>query len=214
MIWVERLLFKDERELISKIISPYLKKNNNNVRIGVRLGSLYSKLKTENSLSNKELEIEHPLNPDIDILYWDKNYTGEPILNAVEVKYFRYDKSKMIRPSIYDGIGEAVLLCTYGVDYVHLWHFFDPEIPSNDFDKYKNTLESCMTVINIINYKCELISEPTEAASNTWKETYESLETLRFIIYNKNLKLNKLKYDEKAKTIRSLIKMGYRIINK
>jgi len=209
---VENLLFKDERELISKRISPQLKKANYNVRIGVRVRSLHSKLTTENSLSDKELEIEHPLNPDIDILCWNKNYIGEPILNAVEVKYFRYDKNKMIMPSIYDGLGEAILLCTYGVDYVHLWHFFDPEIPPSEFNKYQNILKSCMKIIDTITYKCEFISEPIRGASEIQKTAMEALDVIELIEYNK--KLNRLKYDENAKIIRAIIKMGYRIINK
>jgi len=210
-------LFKDERELISKSIAPRLKESYYNVRVGVRLRAKHQKLSGEDALSREELEISHPLSPDIDILYWKKDYSGEPVLNAVEIKYFRYDKNRLICPALYDGIGEALLLCTYGVDYVHLWHFFDPEIPNEIYSNYKNTIESIMNNIYTINYKSELLRYQTldkKDIYDTTIEMYDILDTLKEFLYIKSLKSNVLRYDNNAKTIRTLIKRAYRIVNK
>ena len=82
----------------------------------------------------KELEIYpilfiHPMQPDIDILFGPE-VNGERLtpLMAVEVKLFKgIEKGK--RPKargrgFYEGMGEAIALLTYGVDFVELWHFF------------------------------------------------------------------------------------------
>lgn len=210
-------LFKDERELIRKSISPKLKKSLYNVRLGVRLKRLHSKLKKEDVLSTVELDISHPFSPDIDVLYWRKDYSGEPILNAVEVKYFKFDKSRLIRPPFYDGIGEALTLCTYGVDYVHLWHFFDPEIPNETYNHYKNILETMMGKIRTINYKCELLTQPTTDKDDKldWLTALgEIVKVFMELEYKKNLIRNELRYNDKAYVIRTLIKRAYRIVNK
>lgn len=208
-------LYKDERELISKSISPKLKKRNNNVRLGVRLKQKYSKLKTEEVLSTDELGIKHPLNPDIDILYWSKDYSGEPVLNAVEVKYFRYGEKGLIRPPFYDGIGEAIVLCTYGVDYVHLWHFFDPEISFGTYYEYKNLISKMMNKIDIVNYKCELLRKPKEKLPNNKIDLSDAfIDMISALSEPTHIKSNILRYDENFKTIRTLIKRSYRIVNR
>lgn len=210
-------LYKNERELISKNISPWLKKNDYNVRVGVRLKNLYDKLKSEDALSTEELNIKHPFNPDIDVLYWKRDYEGEPILNAMEVKYFRFDKNKFIRPFIYDGFGEALLLCTYGVDFVHLWNFFDPEVSSDEYWKYKNILETCLKYLRNVNYKVEGLVLPVSYKvdkNNIIDRMINILDMVNFKGYNDNLRNNILRGDKNAKIIRTLIKRGYRIVNK
>ena len=97
---------------------------------------MHKKLKTEGLLSQDEISIKHPFHPDIDVLYWSKEYVGEPVLVASEVKYFRL-KSGNVYPSIYQGVGEAMMLLTFGFDHVCLWHLFDPEVPSDTVSKYK-----------------------------------------------------------------------------
>lgn len=206
-------LFKDERELIRKSISPKLRKYHH-VRVGVRLKRLHSKLRTEDALSTNELELNHPLSPDIDILYWKKDYSGEPILHAVEVKYFRLNKKQLITPSFYDGIGEAFMLCTYGVDYVHLWHFFDSEITLNIFNKYKNILEDSLGKINTINYKCELLEELKTKKQDTSEYLISISNILKEMEYARYLKRNSLMYNEQAKIVRAIIRKAYRIIRK
>ena len=213
-------LFKDERELIRKSISPNLKKYYYNVRVGVRLKGLHSKLKKEDALSTDELVISHPLHPDIDVLYWKKDYLGEPILNAVEVKYFRFDKTGLIRPPLYDGIGEALILCTYGVDYVHLWHFFDQEISNEMYNSYKKILDDIIERTYTINYKCEhlrrkiIYKKEKSDLEVALIQISLAIDILKEMEYQKSLRQNVLRNKEGAKTIRTLIKRAYRIVNK
>jgi len=148
-------LFKDERELVSNALSPKLKELNYHVRVGVRLRGKHQKLKTEDSLSTAELNIKHSLSPDIDILYWARDYSSGPVLHAVEVKYYRYNKKNQIHPPMYDGIGEALLLGTFGVDCVHLWHYFDPEVSDEEYNNHKQVLRTALNQIGMINYDCQ-----------------------------------------------------------
>lgn len=208
-------LYKDERELIGKNLSPKLKEYNYNVRIGVRLKGKYQKLKGEDVLSSEELNMKNPLHPDIDILYWDRDYSGEPELNAVEVKYFRFDKKKMIHPPIYDGIGEASLLCTYGVDYVHLWHFFDPEIPIVAFNQYKDIVESILTKIPTINYRCERLDIPSKPRISKDENINQISQLTKLFIEamrKSYLTRNSLYYDNDANIIRRIIKKSFRLV--
>jgi len=208
-------LFKDERELISKSISPQLKEKNYNVRLGVRLRSKHQKLRSEDALTNEELNVAHPLSPDIDLLYWNRDYTGEPILHAVEVKYFRLDKKGMVRPPLYDGIGEALLLCTYGVDYVHLWHFFDPEVSTDIYQKTKNAVELIVDKIYTINYNCKMLyiqNDETVDDTSTRYFIKSLLEVLLDELKKSRLIANKFRYDEDAEVIRKLIKRSYRLV--
>lgn len=202
-------LFKDERELISKSIAPRLREHYN-VRIGVRLRGKYSKLKSEGVLSSSELNMDNPLSPDIDILYWDKDYTGEPTIHAVEVKYFRIDNKGIISPPIYDGIGEALLLCTYGVDYVHLWYYFDPEISNETYTKYSNILQLSTQNTKFINYKSIMLKPPrkTKKGEADWLRLIEKLSrSIETIHYS-----NPLRYDTGAKIVRGLIKKSFRLV--
>lgn len=115
---------KDEKEAIKKLLVPLLKEEHF-VRTSVRVDRLHQKLKTEGVLSPEELSIKHPFHPDIDVLFWEKQYSGEPTIRASEVKYFRM-RGDTVYPTIYEGLGEALMLFTFGVDYVCLWHLFDP----------------------------------------------------------------------------------------
>lgn len=205
-------LYKDERELISKNISPKLKELNYNCRLGVRLKAKYQKLRTEDVLSVSEVKIKNLLSPDIDILYWPRDYTGEPEIHAAEVKYFRLDKNKDVHPSIYDGVGEALVLCTYGVDYVHLWHFFDPEVSNELFERHKNTIESIFNKIYTINYRCEMLTKPPKLKPSEKESLPHRIEILLEGLKHTNLNRNSLRYDDNAQVIRRIIKKSYRLV--
>ena len=89
----------------------------------------------------RELErFIHPMQPDIDILFGPKvNNERLTPLTAVEVKLFKGIERGRVTPraggGFYEGIGEALALLTFGVDFVELWQFFllpiDIEIPSH-----------------------------------------------------------------------------------
>ena len=71
----------------------------------------------------------HPMQPDIDILFGPKvNNERLTPLTAVEVKLFKGIERGRVTPraggGFYEGIGEAIALLTFGVDFVELWQFF------------------------------------------------------------------------------------------
>jgi hypothetical protein len=60
--------------------------------------------------------------PDVDILIV---HGGD--LAGIELKYFKLQTGQFKR-SYYEGIGQALALLRYGLDYVQLWHCFDQEV--------------------------------------------------------------------------------------
>lgn len=217
---------KDEREAIKKLLLPVLKEKYF-VKTSVRVDRLHSKLKTEGMLSSEEISIKHPFHPDIDILFWTKEYSGEPDIIASEVKYFRLKKGA-VYPTIYEGLGEALMLLTYGVDYVCLWHLFDPEIPSEIVSRYRDLTENLVSGTYLpINYQSWLLPEipkirarestPLEGQDFA-KLVIEIAKALNLYFFTssltENLKTNSIKGRWDTKILRSIIKKGYRIINK
>jgi len=89
----------------------------------------------------RELErFNHPMRPDIDILFGPKvNNERLTPLTAVEVKLFKGIERGRVTPraggEFPEGLGEAIALLTFGVDFVELWQFFliplIKEIPSH-----------------------------------------------------------------------------------
>ena len=82
----------------------------------------------------------HPMQPDIDILFGPKvNNERLTPLTAVEVKLFKGIERGRVTPraggEFPEGLGEAIALLTFGVDFVELWQFFliplIKEIPSH-----------------------------------------------------------------------------------
>ena len=214
---------KDEKEAIRKLIVPILKEQYF-VRTSVRVDRLHQKLKTEGVLSPEEISIKHPFHPDIDILFWAKEYTGEPIIQAVEVKYFRL-KEGGVYPNIYEGLGEALMLLTFGVDYVCLWHLFDPEIPSEIVSRYRDLTQNLVSdTYSPINYQSWLLPEipspsirkvtpktPIEAIEQSTREVQRAFFTMSLTA---NLKSNPIANRWDAKIMRSIIKKAYRMVHK
>lgn len=139
-------MYKDERQIVTRVLAPFLKRKNYLVKNFVRLERLKETLrKKEVILDREEEEFNHPWRPgDIDILFWKMKF-GIPTIHAAEVKYFRLRKlpvrSKMDYvpksqrgeqanvkpfPEAHEGLGQAAMLLSFGVDYVHLIHVFDP----------------------------------------------------------------------------------------
>ena len=217
---------KDEKETIRKLIVPILKEQYF-VRTSVRVDRLHQKLKTEGVLSQEEILIKHPFHPDIDVLFWPKKYSGEPDIIASEVKYFRLKESG-VYPNIYEGLGEALMLLTYGADYVCLWHLFDPEIPSEIVNRYRDLTQNLVgDTYSPINYQSWLLPEiprkSPEQKPITKDEVARSIQILNELIekhkwsafvssLTQNLKTNPLTNRWDAKIMRSIIKKGYRLV--
>jgi len=213
---------KDEREAIKKIIVPILK-DKYFVKTSVRLDRIHQKLKTEGFLSPEEISVKHPFHPDIDVFFWAKEYSGEPKIYASEVKYFRLVKGA-VYPNIYEGLGEAMMLLTFGFDCVSLWHLFDPEIPSETVSRYRDLTQNLVSgVYSPINYNSWLLPEkpkelvpqkPTDY-NKLWSKSIEKITTnILFISSLNTLKSNPFLERWDTKIIRSIIKKGYRIVNK
>ena len=205
---------KDEKQAIRKLIVPILKEQYF-VRTSVRVDRLHQKLKTEGVLSPEEISIKHPFHPDIDVLFWRKEYSGEPLIFASEVKYFRLINDK-VYPTIYEGLGEAMMLFTFGFNYVNLWHLFDPEIPSEIVSRYRDLTQNLISDTNSpINYQSWLLPEipysPTQEATMEMK-LQKALFTLSII--HLNLKHNPIVNRWDAKIMRSIVKKAYRIVYK
>ncbi len=67
---------------------------------------------------------KHPLQPDIDLLV--ENPGPDPILSIHEVKVIRWNENRRqpVAPKgrLYEGVGQALALTTFGADYCYLWH--------------------------------------------------------------------------------------------
>lgn len=196
-----------------------------------RIDRLHQKLNTEGALTSEEASIKHPFHPDVDVLYWSKKYEGEPAIFASEVKYFRL-RDDSVYPTIYEGLGEAMMLFTFGFDYVSLWHFFDPEIPSETVTRYRDLTQSLINDTNAaINYRSWMLSDFI-ASESTSKSTStntladrvadrvivkftEKMNQLQLVVdATTAMKPNPLFNRWDAKIIRAIIKRGYRIVSK
>jgi len=216
-------LMKDESQAISKLIVPVLKQEFF-VKKSVRVDRLHQKLKTEGSLSPEEVSIKHPFHPDIDVLFWYREYSGEPDIYGVEVKYFRV-REGAVYPNIYEGLGEAMMLLTFGVDHASLWHLFDPEIPSEIITRYRDLTQNLVANMPI-NYRSLLLGElselipsksekPQKNAIEITKENLRLLSQTMFInSVTLSLKENPILSNWDAKIMRSLLKKAYRIVYK
>jgi hypothetical protein len=75
-------------------------------------------------------QYRHPLQPDVDILVEDSSRS----LWAHELKVIRWSgrglKFVVPKARLYDGLGQALALATYGVNYVCLWHVFVVPMPA------------------------------------------------------------------------------------
>ncbi len=204
---------KDEGEVIRKVIVPMLKENYF-VKTFQRIDRLHQKLKTEGALTPEEISIKHPFHPDVDVLYWSRGYVGEPIIYASEVKYFRLRKNT-VYPAIYEGLGEALMLLTFGFDYVGLWHFFDPEIPSEIVTRYRDLTQNLLNFTNSpVNYGSWLLADFLKD-EGFMKETMDKLRRGSFVMSaTLGLKPNPLVNNWDTKIIRAIIKRGHRIVSK
>lgn len=215
---------KDEKQAIRKFIVPMLKEQYF-VKTSVRVDRLHQKLKTEGVLSPEAISIKHPFHPDIDVLFWARKYSGEPKIFASEVKYFRL-RNDIVYPAIYEGLGEAMMLLTFGLDFVCLWHIFDPEIPSETVSRYRDLTQNLVSdAYSPINYHSWLLPEiPKESIQKLTSDSYaklldkniaESIEQLFFVSsLEQDLKSNPLLSRWDTKIMRSIIKQGFRMVYK
>ena len=214
-------LMKDEDEAIRKLLVPLMKEEYF-VKTFVRADKLHQKLKTEGYLSPEEETIKHPFHPDIDVLYWCKKYTQEPQIFAAEVKYFRL-KDGNVYPTIYEGLGEAMMLLTFGVNYVSLWHLFDPEIPSEIVSRYRDLTQNLINdTSSPINYQSWMLPElptvtskekPPLTALEAVARSMNELKLSSFLTsVTMSLKTNPLINRWDTKIMRGIIKKYYRMV--
>ena len=117
----------------------------------------------------RELEIfMHPMQPDIDILFGPKvNNERLTPLTAVEVKLFKGIERGRVTPraggGFYEGIGEAIALLTFGVDFVELWQFFflpiDIEIEREE-KKMKRYIDYICTYADFVGNLIKVLKLP------------------------------------------------------
>ena len=180
-----------------------------------RIDRLHQKLKTEGALTPEEISIKHPFHPDVDVLFWSRTYVGEPQIHASEVKYFR-SKGNTVYPTIYEGLGEATMLLTFGFDSVSLWHFFDPEIPSETITRYRDLTQNLVNGTNSpVNYQSWLLAEFVKDEPSAFKDMIETLKRSTFLSSATTyLKPNPLASNWDTKIIKAIIKRGYRMVSK
>lgn len=154
-------LFKNENELIRKLVVPALKEKKYLVKKLIKIQRRHQKLLSEEVLAPDEKDLEHPGQPDIDIVFWQPQLKPEEvIIHAAEIKYFRLVKGQIF-PNFYDGINEAAILLTYGFDYVSLLHFFDSEVPEEDIKLTRSLLQNLFTDAQFpITYNSFIVYEP------------------------------------------------------
>ena len=199
---------KDETEAIKKVFEPLLRKEFF-VKRKVKMYQVHQKLKTEGMLSQDEISIKHPFRPDIDVLYWRRDYKGEPKIFAAEVKYFRIVKEK-IYPTIYESLGEAMMLLTFGCDYVSLWHLFDQEITPETVSEYTDLTQNLISgTASPVNYRSwRLDAVKGEPALDMFSEATFT------ITVTSNLRSNPLMHRWNTNVIRSIIKKRFRMISR
>jgi hypothetical protein len=211
---------KDEDEAVRKRLVPIIKEQYF-VKPFVRVDRLHQKLKTEGYLSPEEESMKHPFHPDIDVLYWSKQYTQEPQIFAAEVKYFRL-RDGNVYPTIYEGLGEAMMLLTFGLDYVSLWHLFDPEISSEVVSRYRDLTQNLITdTSSPVNYRSWLLREIPETpmkeeqnpALAVASKMLSFMERRNFIFsITMGLKPNPLVSRWDTRIMRGIIKKYYRMV--
>jgi hypothetical protein len=213
---------KDEDETIRKLLVPLLNKRFF-VKTFVRVDKIHQKLKTEGFLSPEEQAVKHPFHPDIDVLYWPKEYTQEPRIFAAEVKYFRL-KDGNVYPTIYEGLGEAMMLLTFGFNHVSLWHLFDPEVDSETVSRYRDLTQNLINDTHSpVNYQSWLLPqlpkitlaspERQPTPSETIAHFVNLLDQGTFISsVTIGLKDNPLANRWDTRIMRAIIKKNYRMV--
>ena len=128
-------------------------------------------------------------------------------------------------PNIYEGLGEALMLLTFGVDYVCLWHLFDPEIPSEIVSRYRDLTQNLVSdTYSPINYQSWLLPEipspsirkvtPKTSIEAIEQSTREAQRAFFTMSLTANLKSNPIANRWDAKIMRSIIKKAYRMVHK
>lgn len=200
--------FKDEKELVNHITKKYIF-DRAYVRKFVNTRSMLNKLKKEDALDVNEEYVLKQLTPEIDLIWWPKQYSGDPQIQAAEVKYFRFSKGNLY-PEPYDGWGQAIMMLGYGFDAVHLWHFFDYEISKEQFKAIESYMDNVAKHTSI-NYKAVHVSEGPEIIISGVKPL-DPLDAHLSFLMPLQLKTNALRYDEMAQQRRRIIKKLFRIV--
>ena len=138
-----------------------------------------------------------PLQPNMDVLWYEQS---KDELNGVIVKYFRQSAETVtqnavktvgksltcqLRPSkYYAGIGEALAILNYGVDYSWLFHVFDDNV-SNQLAEFAYNSAAKLLSLTPIAYMVVVHAEAkmlTEKVSNPNLNNDEMKRLRRIII--------------------------------
>jgi len=113
-------------QVIQKFLSSLLEREGFWVKSPVNIWTLIGAYETPLEVLNR---YDHPLQPDIDILYTKIEDKPKTPLFGFEVKLFSNLKKNVMPKSsenkgYYAGLEQTLSLLTYGLDYASLWHVF------------------------------------------------------------------------------------------
>lgn len=115
-----------------------------------------------------------------------------------------------------------MMLLTFGVDSVSLWHLFDPEISSETVSRYRELTQNLVSdTRSPINYQSWLLPEIKSIPSSTDEKEMMMVQILNnlnktsfLLSATYSLKSNPLLNRWDTKIMRSIIKQGYRMVYK
>lgn len=198
---------------------PTLKGHGYVVKKSIKINQRIQKLKSEEVVTEQEVKIEHPGQPDIDLVFWSPE--EPPVIQAAEVKYFRFTKKGIQPKAFYDGLHEAEILLTYGFDYVYLWHFFDQDLPQN-LREYgpkviNEIIENTYLPVTYQKWLIKIPSEPldTKRFGNMIMEVmskFLSFNVFGMYPYAQTLRRNSLMNLETVKKRRKILRKALRIV--
>lgn len=212
-------VFKSERDLIRRFLMPKLKEKGYVVKKSIKINQRIQKLISEEVVTEQEVEIEHPGQPDIDLVFWRPE--EPPVIQAAEVKYFRFTKKGIQPKAFYDGLHEAEILLTYGFDYVYLWHFFDQDLPRNLHEHgpkvINEIIENTYLPVNYQKWLIKIPSKPLDIKTLGNMITGVMTEILSFNVYGiypyaEDLRRNSLIGLKNVKKRRKILRKALRIV--
>ncbi|MGQ9461422.1 MAG: hypothetical protein ACUVRA_09390 [Candidatus Bathyarchaeaceae archaeon] len=88
--------------------------------------------------------LRYPVQPKIDVLWYDPS---KDELNGIRIEYFREIPwtDELIPPYYYAGVGEALAMLNYGLDYAWLFHVFDGNMNKQAAELASNSAAKILT---------------------------------------------------------------------
>lgn len=170
---------------ITKLLVDKLEKSNKIriIKTGFNLsGDEWFKSKWNEIHVNNQL-VPPPIQLSPDIVYIDQHDK----LVGIEVKKFKKkdQNEKSITRSFYDGIGQALVMLTWGYDHVGVWHIFEDTV-----DKEKRELYG--TIWEILHNQLNVPIEFTYMLYDSEKDQFKPINRISLI---ENHKISLLTYN-------------------